>query len=94
MLKFDFTGGTSSKESASQSRRYRRYGFHTRFRKLPWRRAWQPTPGYLPNPGMETVSLMSPALAEGSLMPPGKPRMNGKKGLSESYSCLVVSDSL
>ena len=29
-----------------------------------------PSPGYLPNPGMKTVSLMSPAWAEGSLMPP------------------------
>ena len=43
---------------------------------------------------METVSLLSPALAEGSFMPPGKPQVNVKKGLSESDICLIVSDSL
>ena len=58
MLKFDFTGGTSSKESASQCRRYRRYGFHPWFRKLPWRRAWQPTPVFLPGESHGQRSLM------------------------------------
>ena len=33
------------KESACQ---YRRYGFDPRVRKIPWRRAWQPTPVFLP----------------------------------------------
>ena len=32
------------KESACQCMRYRRCGFHPWFRKIPWRRRWQPTP--------------------------------------------------
>ena len=63
-------------------------------RQKYWSRLPFLTPGDLPNPGMETVSLLSPALAEGSFMPPGKPQVNVKKGLSESDICLIVSDSL
>ena len=35
-----------------------------------------PTPGDFPDPGIEPVSLVSPALADGSLPlgPPGKPK--------------------
>ena len=35
------------------------------------------TPGYLPDPGIEPVTLVSPALAGGffiPLVPPGKPK--------------------
>ena len=35
----------SGKESACQCRRP---GFNSWVRKIPWRRAWQPTPGFLP----------------------------------------------
>ena len=43
-----FTGGTSSKEPpAWQCRRYKRSGFNPRVRKIPWKRAWQPTPVFL-----------------------------------------------
>ena len=38
----------SSKESACQCRIHRRCGFSLRIGKLPWRRAWQPTPVFLP----------------------------------------------
>ena len=31
-----------------QSRRYRKQGFDYWVRKIPWRRAWQPTPVFLP----------------------------------------------
>ena len=34
----------SSKESACQCRKHRRYGFDPWVRKVPWRRKWQPTP--------------------------------------------------
>jgi len=27
---------------------HKRYGFHCWVRKIPWRRAWQPTPVFLP----------------------------------------------
>ena len=38
----------SGKESASQCRRRRRHGFNPWVRKIPWRRAWQSTPVFLP----------------------------------------------
>ena len=39
-----FPDGTSGKESACQSRRRKRLAFSPWVRKIPWRRAWQPTP--------------------------------------------------
>ena len=36
------------KEPASQCRRHRRHGFDAWVRKIPCRRAWQPTPVFLP----------------------------------------------
>ena len=38
----------SAKESACQFRRWRRHGFNPWVRKIPWRRKWQPTQGFLP----------------------------------------------
>ena len=43
-----FPGSTSSKESAWQHRRHKRRGFDPWVGKTPWRRAWQPTPVFLP----------------------------------------------
>ena len=43
-----FPGGTSGKEPACQCRRHKRHGFDPRVRKIPWRRAWQPTSVLLP----------------------------------------------
>ena len=42
-----FPGGTSGKEPTCQCRRHKRRGFHPWIRKIPWRRAWQPTPVFL-----------------------------------------------
>ena len=39
-----FPGGDSGKEPACQRRRRKRHGFHPWVGKIPWRRAWQPTP--------------------------------------------------
>ena len=44
----DFPGGASGKEPACQCRRHKRHGFDPWIRKIPWRRAWQPTPVFLP----------------------------------------------
>ena len=41
-------GGASGKEPAYQCRRHRRLGFNPWVRKIPWRRAWQSTPVFLP----------------------------------------------
>ena len=42
-----FPGGASGKEPACQCRRLRRCGFDPWVRKIPWKRAWQPTPIFL-----------------------------------------------
>ena len=44
----DFPGGVSSKEPAWQCIRHKRHGFFPWVRKIPWRKAWQPTPVFLP----------------------------------------------
>ena len=36
------------REHTCQCRRLRRLGFNSWVRKIPWRRAWQPTPVFLP----------------------------------------------
>ena len=43
-----FTGGASGKETACQCRRCERRKFDPWPGKIPWRRAWQPTPVFLP----------------------------------------------
>ena len=50
-----FPGGASGKESACQCRRL---GFDPWFRKSPWRRAWQPTPVFLPGESHGQRSLV------------------------------------
>ena len=43
-----FPGGASDKERTYQCQRLKRCRFHPWVRKIPWRRAWQPTPVFLP----------------------------------------------
>ena len=43
-----FPGGIGGKEHASQFRRHKRCGLHLCVGKIPWRRAWQSTPVFLP----------------------------------------------
>ena len=43
-----FPGGTGGKELARQCRRRKRQRFNPCIGKIPWRRAWQPTPVFLP----------------------------------------------
>ena len=43
-----FLGGTSGKELACQCRRHKTHQFVPWFGKIPWRRAWQPTPVFVP----------------------------------------------
>ena len=43
-----FPGGAGGTESACQCRRCRRCGFDPWVRKIPWRRAWQPTAVFMP----------------------------------------------
>ena len=43
-----FPGSASGKEPACQCRRQKRLRFNPWVGKIPWRRAWQPTPAFLP----------------------------------------------
>ena len=54
-----FPGGASGKEPTCQCRRHRRQGFDPWVRKIPWRRAWQPTPAFLPGESHGQRSLAS-----------------------------------
>jgi len=53
------SGGPSGKEPACQCRRRQRQGFNPQVRKIPWRRAWQPTPVLLPEKSHGQRSLVS-----------------------------------
>ena len=54
----DFPGGTSGEEPSCQCRRLKRLGFLPLIRKTPWRRAWQPTPAFLPRESHGQRSLV------------------------------------
>ena len=55
-----FPGGASAKEPACQCRRHKRCGFYPWFGKIPWRRAWQPTPVFLPREPMDRGAWWAP----------------------------------
>ena len=59
ILTENFLGGAGGKESTCQCRRH---GFDPRVRKKLWRRAWQPTPGFLPGKphGQRSLAGCSP----------------------------------
>ena len=46
------------KELACQCRRHKRRGFDPWVRKIPWRRAWQPTPVFLSGETLGQRSLV------------------------------------
>ena len=48
---------TKNEKPACQCRRCKRLGFHPLIGKIPWRRAWQPTPGFLPGKSHRERSL-------------------------------------
>ena len=52
----------SGKEFACQLRRHRRHGFDHWVGKIPWRRTWQSTPGFLPGEshGQRSLAGSSP----------------------------------
>ena len=47
MYTLGFSGGASGKEPACQCRRCKRLVLDPKVGKIPWRRAWQPTPVFL-----------------------------------------------
>ena len=52
-----FPCGERGEGPISQGRRHKRHGFNPWVRKVPWRRAWQPTPLFLPgeSPGQRSL---------------------------------------
>ena len=54
-----FPGGACGKKPACQCRRRKRCGFDPWVGKIPWRRAWQPTPVFLPGESHGQRSLVS-----------------------------------
>ena len=56
------TSDTTGKEQACQQRRCRRCGFNPWVGKIPWRRAWKPTPVCLPGESHGLRSLVGYSL--------------------------------
>ena len=56
-IHFGLPGGTSGKESACQCRRHKRRELNPWVRKIPRRRAWQPTSVFLPGESHEQRNL-------------------------------------
>ena len=54
-----FPSGASGKEPTCQCRRHKRSGFDPWVGKIPWRKAWQPTPVFLPGESEEAGRLQS-----------------------------------
>ena len=52
-----FPGGTGGKEPICQCKRHKTRGFDPWVRKIPWRRAWQPTPVFMPEESYGQRSL-------------------------------------
>ena len=53
-----FPGGASDKEPTCQCRRCKRQGCNLQVRKILWRRAWQPSPVFLPGESHGKRSLV------------------------------------
>ena len=57
-MQVGFPGGISGKEHASKCRRCKRCEFDPWVRKIAWRKAWQPTPVFLPGESYGQRSLL------------------------------------
>ena len=81
-------GGTSGREPSCQCWRHERWGFHPWVRKMPWRRAWHPTPVFLPGESHAQNDL------EGSVHVSHRVRHDWSDLALLLLSCSVMSDSL
>ena len=68
-------GGASGKELTCQCRRYKRCGFDPWVGKISWRRAWKPTPVFLPRKshGQRILVVYSPNIPSDSFTPHSPP---------------------
>ena len=58
LLQGNEPGGASGKELTCQCRKHKRHGFSPWVWNIPWRRAWQPTPVFLPGAPHRQRSLV------------------------------------
>ena len=88
-------GGASGKEPACQCRRRTGCGFHPWVGKIPWRRAWQPTPVFLPggSNGQGSLEGFSPKVAQSQTWLKRLSSSRGNRLLDDGHSawCEVVS---
>ena len=59
MCLLGFPGAASGKEPTCRCRKHKRQWFNPWIGKIPWRRAWQPTPVFLPGKSLGQRSLDS-----------------------------------
>ena len=80
-----FPGGASGKELTCQCRRHERHRFDPWVWKIPWRRAWQLTPVFLPgeSQGQKSLGGYSPSSCR-----------VGMTEVTEHMQCMYVSDHL
>ena len=86
-----FSSGASSKEPACQFRRHKRHRFRLWVGKISWRRAWKPTPIFLPRESHGQRSLVdySPlGCTELDTTEVTYPYVNSKFTLTECYQLL------
>ena len=79
-----FPDGASGKESACQCRRHKRRRFDPWVRKIPWRRAWQPIPVFLPGKSHGQRSLGDYSLC-------GSKESATTKHTHTNYTCVIES---
>ena len=82
-----FPGGPSGKELACQCRRCKRHSFSPWVRKIPWRRAQQPTPVFLPGESHGQKSLVG-------YSPWGHRELNMTERLSTAWHIILTEKNL
>ena len=82
-----FPGGTSGKKFTCQYKRPKRGGFDPWVRKIPWKRAWQPTPVFLPGESHGWRSLTG-------YSPWGHKESDTTEGLTMSYFQTLLSKDM
>ena len=75
-----FSGGAGGKDPACQCNRHERCWFNPWVRKIPWRRAWQPAPVFLPGEFPWTEE-------------PGRPQSKGSQRVRHYWSDLAHTHS-
>ena len=84
ILLVDFSGGVSGKEPICNAGRFWRQRFDPWVGKIPWRRAWQPTPVFLPGESAWTEEL-------GSYNPLDRKELDTTEATSHACILLVFS---